>query len=173
MGYMKHKDLPPRLNVLTDHIIGYAIQVHRTLGFGLLEHLYEHAFGHELKLAGLHVDRPYPIMIDSKGLDLANQILDLRVEHQIEVGLKAGGLKAGEKVANVHLAHMVSDLNAGNFSVGLLINFHVPVLRDGVSQRINTPSLFHSESYSAPPTHPTHPTHLAHLAHLAHSVSPH
>lgn len=149
---MKHRDIPPELNELTQQIIGCAIEVHRSLGPGLLERLYEQAFEHELSLAGLAVSRQMPITLRYKGVDLSGQVLDLVVEDRVVVELKAV-----EKVADVHLAQLVSYLHAGQYPIGLLINFHVPVLRSGVFRRLNSrllPPPMSSSAASASPSAP-------------------
>lgn len=147
---MKHRDIPPELNELTQRIIGCAIEVHRALGPGLLERIYEQAFEHELGLQGLPVCRQVPVTVEYKGLELGGQVLDLVVADRVVIELKAV-----EKVADVHLAQLVSYLHAGGYPIGLLINFHVPVLRSGVYRRLNA-ALFQPQlSSSAPSASPS------------------
>ena len=149
---MKHRDISPELNELTQRIIGCAIEVHRELGPGLLERIYEQAFEHELALQGLQVARQVPVTLQYKGLDLSGQVLDVVVEDVVVVELKAV-----EKVADVHLAQLVSYLHAGGYPIGLLINFHVPVLRAGVYRRLNARVLQPHVSSSVPSAPPSAP----------------
>ena len=115
-------------NELTKAIIGAAIEVHRELGPGLLESIYEEALCHELSLRGLKFVRQIPVQIAYKGVKLASDLrADLFVENQVIVDLKSK-----EQVAKVDLVVMRSYLRLLGASVGLVINFHVPVLRDGV-----------------------------------------
>ena len=144
MGLMKHRDIPPHLNELTDCIIKCAIEVHSQLGPGFLERFYEQAFEHELKAEGLRVDRQHAIHVSYKDISLGDQILDLVIESQIVVELKAV-----EKIAPVHLAQLVSYLHAGHYPVGLLVNFHVSLMRDGIYRRINARELEQSNPHSA------------------------
>lgn len=150
---MKHRDIPPELNDLTRQIVGCAIEVHRALGPGLLERLYEQAFEHELRLQNLHVDRQVPVTLAYKGLDLSGQFLDLVVAGRVVVELKAV-----ERVADVHLAQLVSYMHAGRYPLGLLINFHVPVLRSGVFRRVNRSALTIQGIPSASSARPSAPS---------------
>ena len=115
-------------NELTKAIIGAAIEVHRALGPGLLESIYEEALCHELSLRGIAFVRQIPVQIAYKGVKLSSDLrADLFVENQVVVDLKSK-----EQVAKVDLVVMRSYLRLLGASVGLVINFHVPVLRDGV-----------------------------------------
>jgi GxxExxY protein len=115
-------------NELTKAIIGAAIEVHRELGPGLLESIYEEALCHELSLRGIAFVRQIPVQIAYKGVKLSSDLrADLFVENQVVVDLKSK-----EQVAKVDLIVMRSYLRLLGASVGLVINFHVPVLRDGV-----------------------------------------
>ena len=115
-------------NELTKAIIGAAIEVHRELGPGLLESIYEEALCHELSLRGLKFVRQIPVQIAYKGVKLASDLrADLFVENQVIVDLKSK-----EQVSKVDLVVMRSYLRLLGASVGLVINFHVPLLRDGV-----------------------------------------
>ena len=145
---MKHADIPREFNDLTDRVIGCAIEVHRHLGPGLLERLYETALLHELDLAGIEADRQVEITVPYKGLTLSGQRADLVVG-----GALVLELKAVEAVSDVHLAQLVSYIRSGGYPLGILINFHVPVLRKGLCRRINpsviTPSPSRSGSVSS------------------------
>ena len=115
-------------NELTKAIIGAAIEVHRELGPGLLKSIYEEALCHELSLRGIPFVRQIPVQISCKDVKLSSDLrADLLVESQVVVDLKSK-----EQVAKVDLVVLRSYLRLLGASVGLVINFHVPVLRDGV-----------------------------------------
>ncbi len=129
---MRHTDIPRELNELADRVIGAGIEVHRELGPVLLERSYEVALVHELGLRGIAVAQQVDIAMSYKGIELPGQRLDLVVEEKIVIELKAV-----ESVAAVHMAQLVSYLRAGKFPLGLILNFNVPVLKDGIHRRIN------------------------------------
>jgi GxxExxY protein len=131
-------------NELTKAIIGAAIEVHRELGPGLLESIYEEALCHELSLRGIAFVRQIPVQIAYKGVKLSSDLrADLFVENQVVVDLKSK-----EQVAKVDLIVMRSYLRLLGASVGLVLNFHVPVLREGVHRVVLN---FQEPSPSAPP----------------------
>jgi GxxExxY protein len=142
---VEHQELPAAINDLSERILGAAIEVHRALGPGLLERLYEAALVHELKLRGLRVERQVPVSLWYKGVELVGQRIDVVVE-----GLIVVELKSVERVVEVNLAQMLGYLRAGNLPLGLLINFNVPVLIRGIHRRINSRAL----EASSPP-HPS------------------
>ncbi len=125
--------LPAELNRLSERVIGAAIEVHRALGPGLLEKLYEDAFAHELSLSGLRAERQVQVTFNYKGHELTGQRIDVLVE-----GVLVIEIKAVEAVLDVHLAQLLGYLRAGSFPLGLLLNFTVPVLRKGIYRRINS-----------------------------------
>lgn len=129
-------ELPDQLNRLSERVIGCAIEVHRELGPGLLERIYEDAMLYELDRAGLFVERQVAIPVRYKGVDLHGQRLDMIVERCIVLELKAV-----EKIVEVHLAQLVSDLRVSRSPLGLLINFNVPFLTRGIHRRINSVAL--------------------------------
>src|ERR1035441_9813028 len=107
-------------NVLTDQIIGCAIEVHRTLGPGLLESVYEECLCYELSQIGLRFERQGRLPLVYKGIKLCcGHILDLVVEDSILVELKST-----EDLAPVHHAQLLTYLKSSNKRVGLLINFN-------------------------------------------------
>jgi GxxExxY protein len=140
------QELPASLNALSQSIIGGAIEVHKELGPGLLEKLYEEALVHELELAGHTVERQVPVCLRYKGRDLLGQRPDLVVDTTIVVELKAI-----ERVLEVHGAQLLGYLRAGRYPLGLLINFNVPLLHQGVHRRINSKVLasFSTQSESS------------------------
>jgi GxxExxY protein len=118
---------------LTERIIGAAIEVHRCLGPGLLESVYETALAHELATAGLHFRRQVELPVLYKGNLIAGGFrADLLVEETVLLELKAV-----EQLLNVHKAQVVTYLRLANLPVGLLINFNVPLLRVGIRRLIN------------------------------------
>ena len=120
------------INELTQRIIGAAIEVHRQLGPGLLESAYEECFARELQLRGVAFDRQKPIPVVYKGVKLeCGYRIDLLVENRVVVELKAS-----EAIAPVHEAVVLTYLKLSGNRVGLLINFHVSVLKDGIRRYI-------------------------------------
>lgn len=126
-------EVPLALNVLTHAVIGAAIEVHSVLGPGLLERMYEEALVHELGRVGLDVQRQVPVVLPYKGLRLEGLRLDLIVAEQLVLELKAV-----DAVAPVHLSQLLSYMRAARCPLGLLINFNVPRLIDGVHRRVNS-----------------------------------
>ena len=117
----------------TGKIIACAMTVHSILGPGLLEKIYEEALEHELKLAGIPVVRQVSIRIPYKDILLSEQKMDMIVDSRVLLELRAV-----DKVPDLHLAQLVSYLRATGLQVGLLINFNVLHLRDGLYRRANS-----------------------------------
>ena len=117
-----------KTNDLTEQIIGAAIEVHRALGPGLLESAYEECLCHELTERGLVFQRQFPLPLKYKELKLeCGYRLDLLVADTVVVEIKAI-----ETILPIHLAQVLTYLKLGHWPVGLLINFNVPVLKDGI-----------------------------------------
>jgi GxxExxY protein len=115
-------------NVLTHEIIGSAIEVHRILGPGLLESVYEVALGCELTTRGLRVHRQVLVPVQYKGLSLKTGIrLDLRVEHRVIVEVKSV-----DHLHEVHRAQLLTYLKLTKLRIGLLFNFNVKFIKDGM-----------------------------------------
>jgi GxxExxY protein len=116
----------------TSPIIGAAIEVHRHLGPGLLESAYEECLCHELHLMGLGFKRQVTLPIIYKGfpLDCGYQI-DLIVRDEVVVELKAV-----ERILPIHHAQLLTYLKLAEKPVGLLINFNVPILAQGITRRV-------------------------------------
>jgi GxxExxY protein len=112
-------------------VIGAAIEVHRALGPGYLEVVYENALAVELELRGMTFQRQSPIALHYKGQPVGESRLDLLVESCLVVELKAV-----ETLAPIHTAQVISYLKATEHKLGLLINFNVPILRDGIKRII-------------------------------------
>jgi len=122
-----------RLNGLTEQIIGAAIEVHRALGPGLLESAYEACLAYELQERGLKVERQVPLPVVYKGVRIdCGYRLDLVVENAVVVEIKAV-----DSLAPVHQAQLLSYLKLSGYKVGLLINFNVKVLRDGIRRLVS------------------------------------
>ena len=117
---------------VTDKIIAAAIRVHRTLGPGLLESVYEACMAHELASCGLRFARQVdiPVVYDGVRLDCGFRI-DLLVEDDVIIELKAI-----DKLNRVHEAQLMTYLRLGGKSVGLLINFNELRLADGILRRV-------------------------------------
>jgi GxxExxY protein len=119
-------------NELTHEIIGAAIEVHRLLGPGLLESAYEECLTSELLSRGMRLERqkPVPIIYKDAKLECGYRV-DLLVEGRIVVELKAV-----QSIAPIHEAIMMTYLRLSGCRLGLLINFNVDVLKDGVRRFI-------------------------------------
>lgn len=123
------------LNEISGQIIGAAIEVHRTLGPGLLESAYEVCLAYELSQQGLAVERQKQIAIPYKDVQLdAAYRLDLLVEGKVIVELKAV-----EQVSPIHKTQLLTYLKLSGFELGLLINFNVNVLKEGISRIVYNP----------------------------------
>ena len=121
-----------RRDPLTYRIIGAAIEVHRVLGPGLLESLYEDAFCYELYERGIAHERQKRILVDYKGRKLGNLVADVVVQGQVIVELKSV-----EQLAPIHITQMLTYLKVTNIRRGLLFNFNVRTLfPDGVKRYI-------------------------------------
>ncbi|HJX17116.1 MAG TPA: GxxExxY protein [Acidiferrobacterales bacterium] len=118
------------LDNLTNSVIGAAIEVHKHLGPGYLESVYEEALGIELTERGIPYRRQHPVSVSYKEKTVGEGKLDVLVADKLIVELKAV-----EALLPVHKAQVISYLKATRFHLGLLINFNVSVLRDGI-QRI-------------------------------------
>jgi len=121
------------INGLSNKIIGAAIEVHKYLGPGLLESIYEECLSHELNLRGFSIERQksLPITYKDKLLDCGYR-LDIVVEGAIVLELKSC-----EKIEPIHKAQLLTYLKMSGFSLGLLLNFNVSVMRDGIVRVVN------------------------------------
>ena len=116
---------------LTHEIVGAAIEVHRHLGPGQLESLYQRALEHELVLRGIPFHAQMPVSMKYKGVGVGDLVVDFLVDRKVVIELKS---VAGFQP--VHFAQVLSYLRATNLELGLLINFNVPVLWRGVRRLI-------------------------------------
>ena len=120
------------VNDITHAVIGSAIEVHRSLGPGLLESAYQECLCHELMLRGIPFEYEVKLPLEYKGI---------RLEHGFRVDLVVGGLvgvevKSIEAIAPIHEAQLLTYLRLGGWHVGLLINFNVVVLKHGIRRRV-------------------------------------
>ena len=120
-------------NLLSEKIIGAAVEVHRYLGPGLLESAYLECLLREMSLRGLSAARQVPLDLHYKGIVVRNAYRpDVLVEGRILVELKAV-----EGLEEVHRAQILTYFRLTNLRLGLLINFHTPILSKGVRRIIN------------------------------------
>lgn len=118
---------------LTHQIIGAAIEVHKGLGPGLLETVYEACLAHELTLRGLRVERQKALPVQYRGIELESGYrLDLVIEDTVLVERKAV-----EKMNTLYDAQVISYLKLSNYKTGLLINFNVSYLTNGIKRFAN------------------------------------
>lgn len=119
-------------NEISKKIIGCAIEVHKQLGPGLLESAYQECLFYELNLAGLNVqkEKPMPIIYKEVHLDHGYRI-DLLVEERVVVEIKTV-----EALNDVHMAQVLTYMKLGGYKLGLLLNFHVSILKNGIKRLI-------------------------------------
>jgi GxxExxY protein len=121
-----------RADELAGQIVDAAIEVHRHIGPGFQESVYELALFEELNVRQVAVSRQEPLAIRYKGVVVGEGRMDLLVEKIVVVELKAV-----ESILPVHKAQVISYLRMGEFPLGLLINFNVPLLKHGLHRLIN------------------------------------
>ena len=118
---------------ITEAVIGAAIEVHRSLGPGLMESAYAACLAQELRLRGVGIEQEVPIPIDYKGVHVdCGYRIDLLVEREVVVELKAV-----RRIEPIHQAQLLTYLRCTRKRLGLLINFNGPVLSDGVRRLVN------------------------------------
>ena len=128
----RHRENEEGKDPRTNPIIGAAIEVHRHLGPGLLESAYEECLCHELHLRGLEFKRQIEIPVLYKGLKLdCGYKLDVVVQDSVLLELKAM-----ERLLPVHEAQLLTYMRLSGKSVGLLINFNVPLLTQGIIRMV-------------------------------------
>ncbi|MGH2587937.1 MAG: GxxExxY protein [Dehalococcoidia bacterium] len=126
---MNKFELTNKANLLSGLVIGAALEVHRTLGPGFLESVYEEALCVELTLRRIDYQRQREIHLAYKDHPIGQARLDLLVANQLIVELKSV-----ESLLPIHQAQVISYLKATSRNIGLLINFNVPVLKDGIKR---------------------------------------
>jgi GxxExxY protein len=121
------------INDVSSQVIGAAIEVHKTLGPGLLESVYEECLCRELELRKIPFERQKDLPIDYKGVKLnAGYRLDLLVDDQLIVELKSC-----DSLLPIYEAQLLTYLRLTGFKLGLLINFNIPLLKDGIKRIVN------------------------------------
>ena len=121
------------INRITEEIIGAAIEVHKALGPGLMESAYKECLCHELTLRSIKFKRQVPLPLSYKGIMLdCGYRLDLLVDDQVVVEIKAV-----EQLIPIHDAQLITYLKLGGWCIGLLINFNVPILKQGIHRKIH------------------------------------
>ena len=123
--------MPHHVNVLTSKIIGSAIEVHRSLGPGLLESAYHNCLARELELSGIPFRSKMPLPLVYKGIEVKAYQVDLLVADTVVVEIKAIS-----SLAPIHDAQSLTYLRLGGWHVGLLMNFNEVVLKDGIRRRV-------------------------------------
>jgi GxxExxY protein len=120
-------------NEIATKVIGLSIKVHTALGAGLLENAYKECLFYKLSKAGLYVEKekPMPLIFEEVRLECGYRI-DLLVEQKVVVELKSV-----EAISDVHLAQTLTYMKLGGYQLGLLINFNVVRLKEGVRRVIN------------------------------------
>ena len=121
---------------LAAKVIGAAIEVHRVLGPGYLEHVYEQALAIELKLRGVPFVQQKPMCVDYKGHAVGEGRVDFLIDSCLIVELKAVDV-----LAPIHIAQVMSYLKAMNLPLGILINFNVTLLKQGIRRVIRSAPL--------------------------------
>lgn len=120
-------------NEISNKVIGLAIEVHNALGPGLLESAYKECLFYKLSKAGFFVEKekPMPLIFEEVKLECGYRI-DLLIENKFVIEIKSV-----EAINDVHLAQTLTYMKLGNYKLGLLINFNVSKLKDGIRRVIN------------------------------------
>jgi GxxExxY protein len=117
---------------LSEQIIGAAIEVHKHLGPGLLESAYQVCLERELDLRKIQFEKEIPLAVEYKGMKLGcGYRLDLLIERKIVVELKSV-----ESIEDIHKAQLLTYLRLSGCKIGLLINFNVPLLKNGIERMV-------------------------------------
>jgi GxxExxY protein len=121
-----------KINELTEAIIGAAIEVHRLLGPGLLESAYQESLARELTLRQIPFEREKPLPLEYKGAKLdCGYRLDFLVANAVVVEVKAA-----EGLLPIHQAQLLTYMKLGGWKVGLIINFHESMLKNGIKRLV-------------------------------------
>jgi len=120
-------------NEISNKVIEIAIEIHKALGPGLLESAYKECMYYKIKKSGLYVEKekPLPLIYEEVKLDCGYRI-DLLVENKLVIEIKSV-----DAINDIHLAQTLTYLKLGNFKLGLLINFNVILLKNGIKRVIN------------------------------------
>ena len=140
------RETPQEVNEAAQRLLAAAVEVHRHLGPGYVESVYENALVIELGLRGIPFERQAGFLVDYKGHDVGEGRIDLLVERCLIVELKAV-----ERFTDVHVAQAIAYLKATGHTLALLVNFNVPVLFRGVRRVVeNRPSIPENEIAGTP-----------------------
>lgn len=120
-------------NELSKRVIGIGMEVHSALGPGLLENSYKECYFYKLRKSGLYVEKekPVPLFFEEVRLECGYRI-DLLVEHRLVIEVKSV-----ETLSDIHLAQLLTYLKIGKYKLGLLINFNVLRLKDGIKRVVH------------------------------------
>ena len=124
-------NLPEKHEQLIQRVIGAAIEVHRHLGPGFLESIYERALCHELKLQAIPFEKQVEILVPYKDISIPGQRIDLIIDEFLVLELKAV-----EDILPIHEAQLLSYLKSTELKIGLIINFKVKQLKSGIRRII-------------------------------------
>ena len=118
---------------LTEKVIGFSIDIHKQLGPGLLENVYKECLYYKLHNSGLYVEKEkqIPVLFENAQLDCGFRI-DLLVENKLVIECKSV-----KQLDNIHFAQVLTYLRLGNYKTGLLINFNVVLLKNGIKRILN------------------------------------
>jgi GxxExxY protein len=120
-------------NEIANKVLGLAIEVHQALGPGLLESAYKETLAYKINKSGLFVEKEksMPLIFEEVKLDCGYR-MDLLVENKLVVEIKSV-----EAINDVHLAQVLTYLKLGDYKLGLLLNFNVPLMKSGIKRVIN------------------------------------
>lgn len=120
-------------NELSNKVIGLALDVHRSLGLGLLENVYKECLYYKISQSGLWVakEKAMPLVFEEVRLECGYRI-DLLVEHRLVLEIKSV-----EALNDIHIAQTLTYLKLGNYKLALLLNFNVTRLKDGIKRIVN------------------------------------
>ena len=128
---MRTRRSPSRkINDITGEIVDSSLKVHKLMGPGLYEKVYEDCLCHELEKRGLHLERQHPVTVQYEELVIHNAFkIDMFVENSVIVELKSV-----DKIIPIHEAQILTYMRLSKTSLGLLINFNVPLIKDGIKR---------------------------------------
>lgn len=129
---MSFPEIDPFVNKLANRIIGLALKVHKILGPGLLESAYTECLNYEIKKSGTYVEKEkaLPLVYDEIKLDAGYRI-DLLIEKKLIIEIKSI-----EHLGDIHMAQVLTYMKLSNVRLGLLINFNVLLLKDGIKRLV-------------------------------------
>ena len=121
-----------KFDELSNKVIGCALEVHKNLGPGLLESTYEQCLAHELKMANIPFRLQHPLPVEYKGIKLdCGYRVDLFIDGKMIIELKSV-----ERILPIHQAQLLTYMKLTGVSIGLLINFNVQYLKDGIKRMV-------------------------------------